>query len=234
VSEPVNRPTTSQLALRAVSDALDAYATNPALRAAVVIAVPFVGGAFDALAGTAGSNIALDRMGVFIEELTQRVGTLEDEKCDPKVTPEDLVDAAIRAVRGALETGDRDKVRTLASILVGATSTERPEDLDAESVIASLVSLTPEDLRYARRLVQVVIDKGSAYIDWGHAAEPVLDSQFRLMRLQGAGLLETERTGGMMGAGPNFTYRFTPTMWRILELLRAGGETIGAAEGPSS
>ncbi len=229
MSEPVDRPTTSQLALRAVTAALDAYAANPALRAAVLIAVPFVGGAFDALAGTAGSNVALDRMGVFMAELGQRIAALEDAKRDPDVTAEELVDAAIRAVRGAIETGDRDKVRMLVSILVGATSVERPAGLDAESVVASLVSLTPEDLQYARRLVDAVKDNRFASIDFAHVAEPGQDSRFRLMRLQGAGLLETEATG-VLDSGTALNYRLTPTMWRILELLGAGGETIGTSD----
>src|SRR6266571_7738055 len=114
-----DRPTTLQLALRVTSTASEAYAANPALRSAVVAAVPFIGAAFDALAGTAGSNIALDRLRTFLEELTERVAALEEGKRDPSVTAEDLIDAAIHAVRGALETGDRDKVRMLASILVG-------------------------------------------------------------------------------------------------------------------
>jgi hypothetical protein len=126
-----------------------------------------------------------------------------------------------------METGNRDKVRTLASILVGSTSRDRPADLDPESAVASLVSLTPADLDYARKLVDAVKDKRFAYIDYAHVPEPGLDIQFRLMRLQGAGLLEAEGSGSMAGAGPKLNYRFTPTMWRILELLRAGGETIG-------
>jgi hypothetical protein len=229
VSEPVEPATTAQLALRAVTAALGSYAVNPALRAAVLIAVPFVGGAFDALAGTAGSNIALDRMGVFMAELGQRIAALEDAKRDPNVTAEELLDATIRSVRGAIETGDRIKVRMLASILVGATSVKRPPGLDAESVIASLVSLTPGDLQYARRLVDAVKDNRFASIDFAHVAEPGQDSRFRLMRLQGAGLLETEATG-VLDSGTSLNYRLTPTIWRILELLRAGGEIIGLGE----
>ena len=202
MSEPVDRSTTLQLALRATSDMVAAYAANPALRAAVVIAVPLVGGAFDALVGTAGSNIALGRLRIFLDELAQRIAALEDAKRDPEVTENDVLDATIRAVRGAMETGNRDKVRTLASILVGSTSRDRPADLDPESAVASLVSLTPADLDYARKLVDAVKDKRFAYIDYAHVPEPGLDIQFRLMRLQGAGLLEAEGSGSMAGAGP--------------------------------
>jgi hypothetical protein len=232
VSEPLERPTTVQLALRVVSAAVDAYAANPALRAAVVIAVPFVGGAFDALAGTAGSNLAQDRMSIFFEELGQRIAALEAAKRDPDVTVEELVDATIRALRGAIETGDRVKVRMLASILVGATSVERPAELDSESVVASLVSLTPADLHFVRRLSQLV--KGSTF---AAPSELGPDRLFFVGRLFGAGLLEsvaldaTPTSGlhrGLVRTEPAIEYRLTPSFWRILELLRAGGETIGA------
>lgn len=204
----------------------------------MVIAVPFVGGALDSLAGTAGSNITLDRLRVVMDEFGQRIATLEEAKRDPAVTVDDVIDATIRAVRGAIETDDTEKVRMLVSILVGATSIERPRpDLDAESVIASLVSLTPADLAYARTLVDAPPDPQSAIFDLARVPTPGPDSQFRLMRLQGAGLLESEGSGGMLGpghSGPTFRYRFTPTMGRILELLRAGGETIGEGVNPAA
>lgn len=221
----LDRPTTLQLALRMTSDAVEAYSANPALRAAVVIAVPFVGGAFDAIVGTAGSNVALERLETFLHELGDRIAALEEAKRDPDVIERVIVDATIRAVRGSMETGDQTKVRTLASMLVGATSRDRPAELDAESAVASLASLTPSDLEYARQLVDAVKDNRFAHIDLGRVEAPGPDAQFRLMRLLGAGLLEAEGSGGI-GAGPRLHYRFTPTMWRILELLKAGGEDV--------
>jgi len=137
-----DRKTTLQKALRMNSDMSEAYAANPALRAVVVIAVPFVGGALDALIGTAGSNTALARLYAFLHKLRDRIAAVEAAKRDPNVTEDELIDAAIRAVRAAMETGDPTKVHTLASILVGPTSRERPHELDAESAVASLASLT--------------------------------------------------------------------------------------------
>jgi len=106
------RPTTAQLALRVASDAALAYSTSPAVRA-VVTAIPFVSG-LDALVGTAGSNIALERLRMFIEDLAGQVERFV-EKQDSAVTEEELLDAAIRALRGATETGNRDKARTIAA-----------------------------------------------------------------------------------------------------------------------
>lgn len=143
----------------------------------------------------------------------------------------DLVDAAIRAARGALETGDRAKVRMLASVLVGATSTERPPDLDVESVVASLVSLTPADLDYARRLAEANCDNRFGPVQYPQDPVPDPDGHFRMMRLQGAGLVLAQGSGSMLGAGPVLTYRLTETFWRILDLLRAGGEIVGRPSG---
>ena len=193
------RPTTSQLALRAVSAAADSYAANPALRGAVVVAVPFVGAAFDTFVGTFGTNIAMERMGIFLEELRQRIATLEEARRDRAVTEADLVDATIRGVRGALETGDRDKVRMIASVLVGATSVERPEALDTESVMASLISLTPADLAYARRLAEAMREKRSSFIEYSGVPAPDPDRQFRRLASKGWRLYWTWRSHTQLG-----------------------------------
>ncbi len=214
--------TTTQLALRAAEDGLAAYASNPALRAVVTV-IPFVGGGFDAILGTAGSNVALDRLRILVEELSHAVDRVAVERRDSNVITDQLLDAAIRAVRGATETANREKVRMIAAALVGATSVDRPSELDAESALASLISLTSADLAFARMIAGRSVDQRYAVIDF-KGIDPGPDAQFRLMRLQGAGLIDSMGSGGGLGAGPKLSYRFTPTMWRILDLLRAGGE----------
>jgi hypothetical protein len=219
-----DRPTTLQLALRLVNDAALAYSSNPAFRA-IVTAIPFVS-SLDALAGTQGSNIALERLSALIEDLTTQIEQVTDKQ-DRAVTDEQLVDSAIRAVRGATETGNREKVRTIAAALVGATSVERPQDLDVESSISALVGLTSADLVAARRLVDH-LGPGT----FPPPAELGPDALFYMARLQAAGLLETivlpasdptARHGPGYRTDPAIEYRFTPTFGRILLLLRAGG-----------
>jgi hypothetical protein len=221
------RPTTIQLALRIARDAALSYSGNPALRA-VLTAIPFVS-SLDALVGTAGSNIAIGRLSALIEDMGAQVGRLAD-KMDHEVTEEQLLDSAIRAVRGAAETGNREKVRTIAAALVGATSVDRPRDVDVESVIASLVSLTPADLIAARRLVDQ-LGPGT----FPPPPELGIDGLFYVARLQAAGLLEsivlpasdrTARPGPGYRTDPAIEYRFTPTFGRMLGLLRAGGVSI--------
>lgn len=218
------REATGQLALRLVRDAALAYSQNPAVRA-VLTAIPFVA-SLDALVGTAGSNIALERLRALVEDLGAQVERLAD-KVDAAVSQDELLDSAIRAVRGAIETGNREKVRTIAAALVGATSVDRPVDLDIESVIASLVTMTPGDLVAARRWMEI---RGDATAPPPPELGP--DAIFFVARLQAAGLLESvvlsaSPRDARMGPGYRtdtaIEYRSTPTFRRILELLRAGG-----------
>jgi hypothetical protein len=230
-------------ALRLVNDALTVYAANPAARAFVQV-IPFVGAVLDAFAGTAGSNIAFDRLQNFVEELNDAIGRVA--KHDSAVTAEDLLEAATRAVRGAVETGNREKRQTIAAALAGATSVDRPHELDIETVMASLVSLTPADLTFAadlaRRARQAKVDRlnlppgqlvGPLPETFPPPAGAGADRMFYIARLQAAGLLESV----VLPAAPDvrinrrtepaIEFRFTPTFSRILELLQAGGQSIG-------
>jgi hypothetical protein len=219
--------TTSQLALTAINEAMVAYARHPVARA-LVTAIPFgVGGFLDAFLGTTGSNLAIDRAQILGEEVRQAIGRVSAEKLDVGVSEGQLYDAAIRAVRGAMDTASREKVQLIAAILVGATSVDRPNDLDVESVMASIVTLTPADLVSARRLVD--------HLGPGTFPSPVElgpDGLFFIARLQAAGLIESVAINAARPSGrhrvleevlPSIEYRFTPTFGRILDLLRAGG-----------
>lgn len=66
------KPTIAQLALGIAAAALEAYAASPVVRA-MVVAVPFVGASFDALAGTADADLMVERIEVLGEELGQRL-----------------------------------------------------------------------------------------------------------------------------------------------------------------
>jgi hypothetical protein len=220
--------TTGQLALRAANEAMVAYSTHPVARA--VMSVIPLGTFFDSLIGTAGSNLVLDRLNVLVDELRQAIERMPAEKQDPTVTEERLIDPALRAVRGATETGDQEKVRAIAAALVGAISVDRPADLDVETALAALSNLTPADLRAARRLADHL---GPA--TFPPPAELGPDSLFFVARLQAAGLLESvvlpaSPPGSRLGPGyrsdPAVEFRFTPTFGRILALLRAGGVDI--------
>jgi hypothetical protein len=220
--------TTQQLALTVINEAMVAYASHPVARAIVTV-IPF-GSFFDLLVGTAGSNLALGRLEVLVDEVSQAIGRVAAEKLDPAVTEQQLLDAAIRGLRGATETASREKVQTIAATLVGATSVDRPEDLDVESVMASIVSLTPADLASARRLADH-LGPGT----FPPPSELGPDGLFFITRLQAAGLIESVAVNAAKPSGrhrvleevlPAIEYRFTPTFGRILALLRAGGVDV--------
>jgi hypothetical protein len=202
-----------------------AYATHPVARAITTV-IPF-GSVFDALVGTAGSNLVLARIEVLVEELRAAIDRVPSEKQDPAVTEEQLIDAAIRAVRGATETANREKVQTIAAALVGATSVDRPAHLDVETALASLVSLTPADLEVAR-----VLAKNPSRSGFSPSHLLGEDSLFHLGHLQAAGLVESivkpgvdNRARGLGKTEPSIEFRVTRTFLRIIKLLRAGGIT---------
>jgi len=220
-----DRPTTGRLALTVINNGMVAYATHPVARAIVTV-IPF-GSFFDALVGTAGSNLVLGRLEVLVEELRASIDRVPQEKQDPAVTSEQLIDAAMRAVRGATETASRGKVQTIAAALVGGTSIDRPADLDLESALASLASLTAADLELARVLAERTTP-------FGFSPSLLLgkDSLFHLGHLQAAGLMESfvkpgedNRARGFGRTEPSIEFRVTPTFLRILDLLHAGGLT---------
>jgi len=212
--------TTGRLALSVVENGIIAYATHPVARA-VVSVIP-LGTFFDALAGTAGSNLVLDRLNVLVDELRQAIERVPAEKHDPAVTEQQLIDSAIRALRGSMETGNQEKVRTIAAALVGSTSLDRPRDLDVETVLEMLASLTPAELDYAAMLAKRT---GGGAFGNNQVADP--DGHFFVSRLMGHGLLETAPTSWTDWDNDITNYQLTPTFLRILDLLRAGGMVAG-------
>lgn len=239
-----DRATVLQEALRALNEAVAVYAASPPARA-FVQAIPFVGGVLDAFVGTAGSNIAFSRLQEFAEELNVAIERTAQRQ-DLAINEDHLLDAAIRAVHGAVETGNRQKRQTIAAALVGGASIDRPAELDLESVMASLVNLTPADLTFAASLAsrqsQAKIDRlnranteyvGPPLESFPPPADAGSDRMFYLARLQAAGLLEsvvlpaTPDVRVNRRTEPAIEFRFTPTFHRILELLRAGGQDIG-------
>lgn len=199
--------------------ALEHYATNPAGRAAVA-AIPFLGGGIDALLGTAGSNLLIARLEVFFDELRAALDAVND-RLDTTVTEGQLYDAAIKALRGSIETGDREKVRILVAILAEAATRDRPDQLDAETVLGELVNLSSASLRVARQMY----DEAAAESHPVNAGVPAPsgdpDADFHTQRLEAAGLIQVvhiqaQAAGGIRPA----RYEPTPTFRRIMAMVR--------------
>jgi len=212
---------------RLAHTALEHYATNAAARAAVA-AIPWFGGGVDALLGTAGTNRLANRMQVFFDELHDQLGAVE-ERLDHAVTEEDLFDTALKAMRGALETGDRERVRILVAILVEAATVQTTESLDPEAVLTELLNLSSATLRVARQMY----DEATAGWHPTNSGVPVpysADADFHVQRLEAAGLIQVLKPAGTMGAGLFSPTRYEPTATfrRIMAMVRH--EPAGAGE----
>ena len=213
--------------LAMASAALQIYQANPVLRS-LVLAIPVVGAPLDLYAGTAGGELAMERVRVLLDELRERLDRFEESQRDRAVREEDLIDATIRAVRAALETGSLQKVRLLASALVGATARDRPRGLDVESIMAAIAYLTPADIAHAAEMAEPLLENQGMPIEYSAAVSADVDAIFFLHRLQGAGLVNVISVGGGLGGGGGLQYRFSPTFWRMRELLVAGGDEFGS------
>ena len=210
------------------------YSEQPLARAIIATAAFFFPPLLpiDAAAGAWDASIGADRLRATMAEVEAAMARVHD-RLDSQLDPEELVDYAIQALRGATETRDTEKRRVLAGALVGTATEDRPLLLDFEAVIASLSDLTPADLRFARELADAVAKnpydiitarRGSLVTATGAPANATMsDDTLHLLRLQAHGLVQGVAPGSVAGVGPGLQYRLTPTFWRVLELLRAGG-----------
>lgn len=133
-------------------------------------------------------------------------------------------DAAIKAVRGALETADREKVRVLTAVLAGAGTSDRPADLDFEAVLSILADLSPVTLRLGRDLYDQVMTERLGIIEGAAPAEGFPDADFHAQRLEAAGLINRLQAQAVLGAS-NLPARWMPTSTfrRIMGMVRQEG-----------
>jgi hypothetical protein len=136
------------------------------------------------------------------------------DRVDQLVDQGELQDAAIKAMRGAMETSDREKVTLLMGILAEASTRDRPPRLDLEAVVDELVRLSPLELGLAREIFDGVEAARGGIHNPPVAANPDLD--FHLLRLSAAGLITTTPAQVPSYRG----YTVTPTFRRIIRMAR--------------
>jgi hypothetical protein len=227
VDQTSNEAQAEALWLRAAENLAVRYSEQPLARAIIATAAFFFPPLFpvDAAAGAWGAAMGAQRLRATMAEVEAGMARVHS-RLDSQVNPEELVDYAIQALRGATETRDTEKRRVLAAALVGAATLDRPADLDFAAVIAGLSNLTPADLQYARELADAVADNPYKIIDFVGTPATAGDSTFHLLRLEAQGLVHGVAPGAVYGSGPGLQYRLTPTFWRVLDLLRAGGMEV--------
>jgi hypothetical protein len=208
--------------------ALEWYAGQPMARAAVLL-IPYAGGSLDALLGTWGSSLAEQRRTAFIEELQASMEKLADDKVDRSwFQTEQWADLVIRAIRASMETRDRQKVRRYAQILAGSSLIGKPDTFDAEAVIGSLASLTPDEVALAGKIYNIAT-AGHGFVD-GTNLPDASANQYDLKRIESAGLI-SEEVGTMYGYGGG-RYHVTSTfrqLMGVIQMVESGGNESGAA-----
>ena len=126
------------------------------------------------------------------------------------------------AVASAGESQD-EKIEWYAAILAGAASHDRPKDLNMRALLATLTSLTPEEMRLARQFYEGFSKAGAAARRDGVLPPPWgPDTDLYLQHLESAHLIVPRIVQGAPRhfQGPIGNYFVTDTFHRLMHLVR--------------
>jgi hypothetical protein len=120
-----------------------------------------------------------------------------------------------------------EKTVLYADVLAGLVSTEAPEGIDVDSFLATLQTLSVQEIELARQMYDSwERNENAAQSDGIQPGWIGEDHAFHLKRLEGAGLILPLGRTGPPGAGVRISgYELTPTLTRLVQLLRAGSTT---------
>lgn len=197
--------------------AVELYAERGWLRAGVQL-VPYVGGAIDALITTRAEHLARARIESLLDEMKRTAERLAEDKIDREfVGSEEWDDLVLRAFRAAADSGDREKHRLVAAILMGAATRDALGEMDPQAILGAVAELSPLELALARAVydlneaprlpdeaalneLQLVELRGwNEPASWAPAAA-LANLNFHLKRVERTGLIE-ELTGSYLGYG---------------------------------
>ena len=220
---------------RAPADrAVEIYSERGWLRAAVQL-IPYVGGAIDALVATRAERLTRERIESLLDELKGAAEQLDEEKIDRDfVGSEEWDDLVLRAFRAAADSGDREKHRLVAAILMGAATKDGLREMDGHAVLAAISELSPLELRVARAVYDLaqapllpdetelnelqLANRRNWELPETWAPEAALPNlSFHLKRVERTGLIE-ELTGSYVGYQGG-VYVPTRTFRRLVEFL---------------
>jgi len=190
-----------------------------------VASVPLIGGQL-ATAITALEMHALSkRLEMFVQQLRDLGARIDELKVDRDYldSPE-FVDSVMAAIDAARRTSDRQKLRMIAALLLGASTVDRPADLDVEAVLIALRDLSPMALWMAGKIDELSTEPGKSQHMYGRAVPPAApDRDFLLNRLVAAGLINQVGSGRFQAFQGDFSP--TDTLSRTIRTMRAGGWT---------
>jgi hypothetical protein len=187
------------------------------LVALIPLAGPVIAGAFTELELRHIST----RLERFEQQLVELAGRIDHDRLDRVyVASLEYTDAAIAAIEAARRTSAQEKLESIAAILLGAATVDRPQGLDIEGMLSAVGDLSPAALNLLR-LLTIIPDP----IDGNEAPDDYPDVDFHLSWLMARGLIEivhapTPSIAARPGR-PNFAP--TDTYRRLEALMRAGG-----------
>ncbi len=187
----------------------------------VVAEIPLVGGAMSVAITALELAHVHRRLEALAEELGSHASRVQEQKADRAyVDSPQFVDAMIAGIEAARRTSDRDKLRMIASILVGSATVDRPIALDIEGVLTALRDLSPQALALMRDIDHEDRDRPRGAVLPAVVPPMVPDREFLLGRLVAAGLIQEMAPNDYVGSSQ---YLPTTTWSRIVEVLEAGG-----------
>ena len=188
-----------------------------------VASIPVVGAPLAAAVTALEMHVLSKRLGTFVEELRDLGARLDEQKVDRTyLETEEFIDTVMAAFDAARRTSDRQKLRMMAALLLGATTVDRPADLDVEAVLIALRDLSPMALWMAGRIHELSSDPSKSGRMHGRCIPPAApDRDFLLNRLVAAGLINEMGSGRLRVFQGD--YSPTETLTRTMSTMKAGG-----------
>jgi len=207
-------------------------ADSPKLQVALQ-SIPIIGSGISTFFSAHGQRLTQERLLALCEALRADVNRVGSDKLDRSFFgSEEGVGLFSRVARAAAEERDSEKVRLYAALLVGSAVRDRPGAApEPEALLGALIELTPIEVRLLR-LIAMATAGGAAWPAPGMEipSEVGQDHAFHLKRIERTGLIaevptydRTQQSG---------RYEPTPTLGRLMDLLRAGGYVDVAVDAP--
>jgi hypothetical protein len=207
------------------------YAIEGSLAAAPSFADLLLHGSGIAMGAAAGALMAvinrytLRQTQRLIEALQRRVAALEAAGKLNYERLEQLEESAAPAI-AANAVSTPEKTELFADLLAGSISIDVPDNVDVESFVSTLQTLSPSEIDIARRVYDLWENdhiEGTVVPPRGYNVHTGEDGDYYLKRLEGAGLLVPVVRTGPVGAGVRVEgYEPTHTLRRLTALLRHG------------
>ncbi|MEA2634640.1 MAG: hypothetical protein QOH92_1407 [Chloroflexota bacterium] len=211
-------------------------ASSTAIAGVVAITVnPYAG-----LALEIGDAAVLSIADQFLEGNPQELARLTNERIeaikDRDRYDEDFVETAefhgavVQALLASAQETEREKIDLYAEVLAGATSRDRPDQLDLRALLSTLVSLSLREVQLARSFYLAYEKKKGPFAIGGNKPAWGPDTDFYLKHLEGIGLIASQIGANLIGT-TYASYHPTATFDRLMGLLSEGRSRSGGRDG---